>query len=73
MVASSYPSGVKVFIDDEDVTLYLFGVDALVLDDLNNAFYDIDINAYLKFPGRHKIKVTADTGAGRVEARVSIK
>lgn len=72
-MAAAYPSDVKVFIDDEDITKRIFGQDTITLTDVNNIFHDINIAPYVKYPGRHKLKITAASGAGRVDARISIK
>lgn len=70
---ASYPTGVKVFIDDMDITKFIFGVDTITLSDLQNRWRNIDITPYVKYAGLHKLRVTAEAGVGRVEARVNIK
>jgi len=72
----AYPTGLKIYIDDRDATFYVFGVNQLDPDPElgTDVWRDIDITPYLKkHPGRHTIKVTAENGNGRVEARVEIR
>lgn len=67
----AYPTGIQVFLDDEDITYYLFGKRTLDTDAFKNVFRDIDLTPYMKTPGIHQLRIiTAD--AGRVEARVEI-
>lgn len=70
----AYPSGVKVFIDDKDVTYYIFGDNTVDPSSILNTWRDIDITPYLrKTPGLHTIEITAANGNGRVESRVEIR
>lgn len=71
--AAAYPTDVKVFIDDEDITKEIFGADFITLDDLHRVWSNIDITSYLHYVGNHTLKVTCGAGVGRVEARISIK
>ena len=68
-----YPTDVKVFIDDVDITKWFFGQETITLDDANNTWRNIDITPFVKGKGYHKVTVTAGGGVGRVEARVEIK
>lgn len=68
----AYPSDVKVYIDGNDVTEWIFGTDTVTLTDVNNSFQNIDISSLVQDAGRHTIEVTCDAGVGRVEARVEI-
>lgn len=72
MAQPTYPSNIRVYIDDVDQTNWLFNVDDLDLSDFNNRFNDIDITALLPNPGEHKIEITCDDGVGRVEVRLEI-
>lgn len=72
MALTTYPSGVKIYLDDVDVTNWLFNVDELALDDFNNSFEDIDITSLIPNPGRHKIEIRCDSGVGRAEVRLEI-
>lgn len=73
MAASrTYPTGVKVFIDDEDITKAVFGADTIELSDAQNAWRNVDITPYLKYAGLHKLRITTEAGVGRVDARVAI-
>lgn len=70
----AYPTGIKLFIDGKDATYYIFGVNKLDPTIDVNTWRDIDITPYLrKSPGRHTLKLTAENGNGRVEARVEIR
>lgn len=69
-----YPTGVKVFIDDVDVTMWLFDQEFIALSDINNTFRNIDITPYLVGgAGDHLISVQCDDGVGRVEIRLEIE
>lgn len=72
MAISSYPTDVRVFIDDEDITKGVFGTDTITLTDLENTWRNIDITPYLKYAGLHKLRITAESGVGRVDAKISI-
>lgn len=73
MAASSYPTDIKVYIDDEDITKSVFGEDAITLTDLENTWRNIDITPYVKYVGLHKLRITAEAGVGRVDAKVTIR
>lgn len=73
MAISSYPSGVKVYLDDEDITKYIFGEDVITLTDAKRIWRNIDLTTYLKYPGLHKLRITAIDGVGRVDAKISIR
>lgn len=73
MVTASYPTGVKVFLDDEDITKQIFGEETITLTDLENAWRNIDITPYIKYAGLHKLRITAESGVGRVDAKISIR
>jgi hypothetical protein len=73
MATQSYPRGVKVFIDDEDVTSAIFGYDEITLTDVDHIFNNIDITPYVRYVGAHTLKITAEGGIGRVDVRISIK
>lgn len=68
-----YPTDVKVFIDDKDVTKFIWGSETITLSEVNNTWRNIDISQFIRGPGLHKIEITAGTGVGRVEARVEMK
>lgn len=68
----TYPTGVQIFLDDEDITYYLFGKNTLDTSIDNFTFRDIDITPYCHVPGVHVIEVRAVTGGGRVEIRAEI-
>jgi hypothetical protein len=71
-MATVYPTDVRLFIDDVDVTYWVFGVNVLTLSDINNRFRDIDISSYVAGDGEHKLEITCTGNVGRVEARVII-
>lgn len=74
MAETIYPEGVKIYIDDVDVTRWLFDVEELALSDINNTFRNIDITPYLVGgAGDHKITVACDDGVGRVEIRLELE
>jgi uncharacterized protein (DUF1015 family) len=72
-MASTYPTGVQVFIDDEDVTKWIFGVDEIELNDVENSFRNIDLSPYCSAPGEHRLTISCATGVGRVEARIEVE
>lgn len=71
-MAATYPTGVKIYVDDEDVTYWVFDADTIDLDDSNFRFSDIDLTPFCSTPGEHKIEITCDSGIGRVEARLEM-
>lgn len=73
MAEPSYPTGVKIYLDDEDITKNIFGEDVITLSDLQNIWRNLDITPYLKYAGLHKLRITAESGVGRVDAKISIK
>jgi len=73
MAANTYPTDIKVFIDDEDVTRQIFGEDTITLTDLENTWRDIDITSYVRYAGLHKLRITAGAGVGRVDAKITIR
>lgn len=72
-MAIAYPTNVRVFIDDVDVTFWIFGTETLALDDLNKTFRNIDISSYVKGEGEHKLEITCEGNVGRVEARIKLQ
>ena len=66
-----YPSGLKLFLDGEDITYWVFGTDTITPDLETNKWKDIDLTAYIYTPGRHILTVTADT-PGKVDARIEV-
>lgn len=73
MATASYPADIKVWIDDEDVTRMIFGEDTITLSDLENTWRNIDITPYVKYVGLHKLRITAESGIGRVDAKITIR
>lgn len=73
MAVSSYPTGVKVFLDGEDITKSVFGADTITLNDAENTWRNLDITPYLKYVGLHKLRITATGGVGRVDAKISVR
>jgi hypothetical protein len=72
-MVATYPTGIRVYIDDEDVTYWIFGSDTIEINDLEYRFEGIDLSPYCAEPGDHKLEITCDTGVGRVEARIQIE
>lgn len=73
MATASYPTGIKVFLDDEDITKAVFGAETIELSDLENTWRNVDITPYVKYVGLHKLRITAEAGIGRVDAKVTIR
>lgn len=71
--AVSYPVEVKVFLDDEDITKAVFGDEVITLTDLQNTWRNLDITPYVKYAGLHKLRITAVSGVGRVDAKITIR
>ena len=85
----SYPIGLKIFIDGEDCTYYIFGTNTFSPSGGNTILRDIDITPYLRLPDNltndrkfkdtnkgpnvHTIEITAEDGSGRVECRVEVR
>lgn len=67
----AYPTGIQVFLDDEDITYYLFGKRTLDTSVDNFIFRDIDLSPYIKTAGIHQITITT-VDSGRVDVRVEI-
>ena len=72
-MARTYPTGIRIYVNDEDVTYWIFGADTLELNDVEYRFTDIDLSPFCSEPGEHKITITCDDGVGRVEARLEIE
>lgn len=70
---STYPTGIRVLVDSEDVTYWIFGADTIELTDLMYRFSNIDLSPYCSEPGTHRLQITCETGVGRVEARIQIE
>jgi hypothetical protein len=85
----AYPTGLKIFIDGEDCTYYIFGTNSFTPAAGNNVLRNIDITPYLRLPDNltgdrkfrdtnkgadvHTIEITAEDGNGRVECRVEVR
>ena len=70
---ATYPTNIRIFIDDEDVTFWLFGTDTITPDEWDDTYRDIDISGFVRGEGLHKLEITTEAGAGRVEARLEIQ
>ena len=68
----SFPAECRVFIDGIDCTYWLFHEDTITPDELLHRWRNVDISMYVKGVGLHTIKITAESGVGRVDARVAI-
>ena len=73
MATPSYPTGIRVFIDDDDVTKLIFGEEVITLSDLENTWRDVDITPFVKYAGLHKLRITAEAGVGRVDAKIKVR
>jgi hypothetical protein len=85
----TYPTGLKIFIDGEDCTYYIFGKNTFTPKEGDNVLRNIDITPYLRLTDNltgdrkfrdtnkganvHSIEITAEDGNGRVECRVEIR
>ena len=72
-MAASYPTGLRILIDEEDVTYWIFGSDTFELNDIEYRFTGIDLSPFCAEPGDHSLEITCDDGVGRVEARIEIQ
>lgn len=66
------PSGIRVWVDDQDITQWVFGVPVLNPTEIIQKWHDIDISQYVRGPGRHILKVTADV-PGKIDARIEVR
>ena len=69
----AFPANCRVFIDNIDVTVWLFGTETVTPDEVRHRWRDIDITQYVKAPGLHTLKVTAEAGVGRLDARIALQ
>ncbi len=69
---ASYPTGLKVYLDDIDITYYIFGADTFDASDTKHIARDIDLTSFISVAGVHHIVVSAEAGSGRVDCRVEI-
>jgi hypothetical protein len=67
-----YASGVRVYIDGQDISQWIFGSPSGVIDEDNWHFDDIDIGIWVKSAGRHSLVVTCDEGSADVDSRFEI-
>lgn len=72
MAVTAYPSDVKIFIDDKDVTKWIFGTETITITNLQNTWRNIDISSFIRDHGQHTIRITSGSGVGRVECRLEI-
>jgi hypothetical protein len=70
---ATYPTGIRIYVDDVDVTYWIFGEETLELNEIEYRFPDIDLSPYCAEPGEHTLEITCDDGIGRVEARIEIE
>jgi len=70
--APAFPTDCRVFIDNIDCTQWLFGSETITPTELKHRWRDIDISLYTKGIGLHTLKITAEAGVGRVDARLEI-
>jgi hypothetical protein len=68
----TWPSGMRLWVDGEDITNYAFGTDTINPDLVHNKWNDIDLSMFVKNPGRHVITVSSET-PGTVDVRVEIR
>ena len=70
---ASYPTEIKIYIDDVDATYWLFGEDTINPTEIEHEWRDIDITSFIQGAGLHTLKVVPVAGVGRVEARLEIR
>jgi hypothetical protein len=70
--AFSFPSGMRLYVDGEDITYYAFGSETVTPDEFTSQYREIDLSAYVSGPGRHNFTITSDT-YGIIDARLELK
>lgn len=69
MTAFLYASGVRVYIDGQDISQFIFGAPSGLIDSTSNLFEDIDISTWVRSPGGHTLTITTDEGEADVDTR----
>ncbi len=67
-----YPKGIRVFVDGEDISQYVFGKASVDATLTMHQWNEIDLSVYCRTPGRHVLSVTSES-PGRVESRVEVR
>lgn len=67
-----FPENVRIKIDGEDVTEWIFGSETITPTTAKHSWTNIDITQFVKNRGSHIIEVTCESGVGRVEIIVEI-
>jgi hypothetical protein len=72
MVDTLYASGVRIFIDGQDISQYVFDGPSGVIDESNYRWDNIDVSNWVRSPGKHKLTITADEGAADVDTTFEV-
>jgi hypothetical protein len=67
-----WPTNVQVWIDNVDITRWVFGSNFLTPTEDFNIWRNVDISSFVKGPGIHKLKITCQD-AGKVQSRIAIR
>lgn len=67
-----YPENIRVWIDNVDITRWIFGSSILSPDEDLNIWRNIDISSFVRGAAVHTLKVTCES-RGKVEARIAIR
>ena len=67
-----YPADIRIFLDDVDITYFIFGTDTFDPNQQNFLFTEIDLTSFITTHGMHRLTVSAGVGSGRVDARIEI-
>jgi hypothetical protein len=63
---------VRIFIDGEDITEFLFGAESFNVSDSLFIFRDLDLTPFLGSEGNHLLTITGNSYGVDLEARVEI-
>ena len=67
-----YASGVRVFVDGNDISQYVFKNTFGMIDLSNNFFENIDISQWVRAKGEHSLTITVASGFADVDTRFEI-
>jgi hypothetical protein len=67
-----WPENVQVWLDNVDITRWVFGSNFLTPTEDFNVWRNVDISTFVRGAGIHKLKITCEN-AGKVQARVAIR
>ena len=72
IVPELYASGVRVFVDSQDISQYIFGGPSGVVDIEHNRWDDIDLRMWVKSAGQHTLVVTCEIGSVDVDTKFEV-